>query len=91
MPAILRLEQAGAVVLERNSKGFVVAGHVRGEQGANPIRTGPGKGDRYSYQGVIGQVRVWELKPLAGGSSKTLAPAAAREAYLGVVQSVFKG
>lgn len=91
MPAVLRLEQAGAVALERNNKGFIVAAHVRGEQGANPIRTGPGKGDKYSFQSFVGQVRVWELKHLAGGTGKTLAPVEAREAYLGVVQSVLKG
>jgi hypothetical protein len=87
----MRLSQAGMAVLERNKKGYVVAAHLRGENGRNPIQQAPAKGDKYSFQQRVGGGMVWDLKHLAGGKGKNYAPVEAREAYVAVLNSIITG
>lgn len=81
------LAVSGLVALERNKKGFVVAAHMRGKGGSNPLSNRPSGGTRYSYATNVGtKGRVWQLSRIGGG--RRMAPDELRGDFLAVTRSI---
>lgn len=84
--AITNLSASGLVALERNKKGRVVAAHMRGAGGMNPIASRPGSGTRYSHLESVGTKRAWALSKIGGG--RGYAPESLRNDFFAVVRSI---
>lgn len=83
---ISNLAQSGLVALERNRKGHVVAAHMRGVGGLNPVQSRPGLGTRYSHLENVGTKRAWALSRIGGG--RGYAPSELRDRFFSVVDSI---